>query len=348
MRIGCISSTVFSLPVSGYAGLEHLAWQRAKGLAELGHDVTVFVPDGSTCPGCTIIPFGAVGQIDERIAFHRTWQQLGNFDVIIDDSWAKFSTLLRIEGRIKTPILQVMHAPVNTMMQELPPFEKPCFVCISQDQADHFEALYSPDKYQRNRVLAKVAYNGIDLDVYKSLDIPKSDRYLFFARFSTVKGPSIALDVCQKADVGLDLVGDCSITNEPQYLQECQRMADGVKRKIIGGVPRGEAVYWYSRSKALLHTAKHFREPFGLAPVESMAAGCPVACFNHGALRETVVHGETGYIVDSENELVELIRNDAFSQLKPERCREQALQFSIQRMVKRYETLCQEAIEGGW
>jgi hypothetical protein len=29
-------------------------------------------------------------------------------------------------------------------------------------------------------------------------------------------------------------------------------------------------------------------------------------------------------------------------------CREWAMQFSVENMVKRYEELCKEAVEGGW
>lgn len=348
MKIGCISSSVFKLPISNYGGLEALVWQRAKGLAELGHQVTLFAPDGSTCPGCDVIPIGPAGQWNERDCYGRYWQYLPNFDVIIDDSWNKHSVMLKMEGRLKAPILQVMHAPINTMMQELPPVEKPCFVCISQDQADHFEALFSPDKHQKNRVLAKVAYNGCDVrNFYKRMDVPRTNRYLFVARFSYIKGGHIALDACQKTDSEIDLVGDTTITGEPEYLIQCQRMADGLKRKIIGGVSRGETVYWYSQARAFLHPNKHFREPFGLAPVEAMACGLAVAAFDYGAMRETIKHGETGFLVDTEEEFVDLLKSGQLDGIKRENCVEWAQRFSIENFVKRYDELVHEAVDGG-
>jgi len=39
-------------------------------------------------------------------------------------------------------------------------------------------------------------------------------------------------------------------------------------------------------------------EDFGMSPVESMAAGKPVFCSDHGGLQETVINGETGFYVD--------------------------------------------------
>jgi glycosyltransferase involved in cell wall biosynthesis len=41
----------------------------------------------------------------------------------------------------------------------------------------------------------------------------------------------------------------------------------------------------------------HAEESFGRTVAESMASGRPVACYAKGALKELVVHGETGYLV---------------------------------------------------
>jgi glycosyltransferase involved in cell wall biosynthesis len=164
-----------------------------------------------------------------------------------------------------------------------------------------------------------------------------------------VKSPDICEDVCLETGTGLDLVGDTSITGEPDYLEKCKRKADGKQIKIVGGVTRGEAVWWYSQSKALLHLTKNFREPFGLAPVEAMACETPVLAWNYGALRETVKDKETGFLVTSEREAVQIIKDGGLDQIDRKKCREWASQFSVDRMILGYERLCVEAIEhGGW
>jgi glycosyltransferase involved in cell wall biosynthesis len=99
----------------------------------------------------------------------------------------------------------------------------------------------------------------------------------------------------------------------------------------------------------MLHLTKLYREPFGLAPVEAMACGCPVIAWDRGAMRETIKHGETGFVVRSMEEVVELIRSGAVHSIKRERCREWAQQFSVSNMVARVEELCVEATTtGGW
>lgn len=253
---------------------------------------------------------------------------------------------LKAEGSLKSPVLNVLHAPVHTMFQQPPPVEKPCIVCISNDQANHYEALFSPGK-------SKVCYNGIDTSFYKPLQTERTDRFLFLARFSTIKGPDLAIEACKKAGVGLDLIGDFSITNEPELYQKCKAMSDGNQIRFIGPCTRGEAVYWFSKAKGLIHLNQRFREPFGLAPVEAQACGCPVIAWRYGAMPETIAHGHTGWLVENMDQAVEAIQSTLDGTDRWERMRDPAIEhgktFSVERMAHRYDALCKEAVEkGGW
>lgn len=339
MKICVISSTVFAVPLQGYGGLEILAWQQAKGLAAKGHQVTLVAPDGSECPGAAVFPTGPAGRHGEEHAYAKYWPLLPEHDVVIDHSWAKWSLSLKAEGRLDAPCLCVCHAPVDTMFGSMPPVERPCFVCISEDQGTHFRALFSRD--------CRVAHNGVDLDFYRPLGVPRSGRFLFLARFSTVKSPDVCIDVCKRAGAELDLVGDVSITNEPEFLEQCKAACDGNRIKMVGPATRGNCVWWMSQSRGFLHLNSRFREPFGLAPVEAQLCGNGVLCWDYGAMRETVKHGETGFVVKSAEAAIEVIRSGALDALDRNRCREWASQFSYDRMISRYEQLCQEAIEGG-
>ena len=354
MKIAVLSTGVFVCPPTGYSGLEMLAWLQAKGLAAKGHRVTLFAPDGSSCPGCDIVHIGPAGQWDEATSYSKYWQHLLHQEVILDNTWNKWSFQLKAEGRITYPILAVCHAPVNTMFStwppqfpNLPPVQKACPVCISEDQRSHFEALFNTP--------ARTVYNGIDLGYYKSTGTIRTDRFLFLARFSTIKGPLLAIESCKEAGASLDLVGDSSITNEPEYLEQCKRACDGKQIRMVGASSRGGTVNWYSQAHCMIHPVRNFREPFGLAPIESMACGTPVIAWRNGAMKETIVEGETGWLVNNEQELVAAIRLARESDplgISPyirKRCREQASLFSVERMVSRYHDLCEEAVQtGGW
>ena len=376
MKILVISTPIFKVPLRNYGGLESIAWELARGLAAKGHQVSLAAPDGSECPGVNVLFTGPERETNEHQAYDRTWKEMLKHDVVIDHSWQKYSLLLKAEGTLKAPCLCVMHAPVNTMISSLPPVENPCFVCISDDQKNHFEALFSHP--------ARRAYNGVDLDFYRPMSVPRSRRFLFVARFSSIKGADLAIEACKKARVGLDLIGDTSITNEPEYFEKCKRMCDwgsensgfqgwaretyggrfSVDRKetdvvMIGPKSRSETVWWFSQAHCFLHPNQRFREPFGLAPVEAMACGCPVIAWRNGAMAETVKENETGWLVNSMQDLVGCIgaanQTEGSGPLVPitdatrKRCREWASQFSVQNMVNAYEKLCEEALStGGW
>lgn len=330
----------------GYGGLELVSWSRARELAKRGHEVTLVAPDGSDCAGVTIIPMGPAGRVDEATAYSKYWQHLLTVDCVVDDGWQKWSYILKKEGRLKAPVLGVCHAPANTMFATLPPVEKPCMVCISDDQRAHFEALHGKP--------ARTAYNGVDTGFYSSTGVRRSDRFLFLARFSTIKNPLGAIEACKAAGVGLDLIGDTTITQEPDYFNHCAALCDGKQICMVGPATRSECVGWFSQAKAFIHPTKNFREPFGLAPVEAMLCGCPVIAWRYGAMKETVVDGVTGWLVDSEAQLLETVKHVATmtdADLAPmrQRCRDWAERFSYAAMGARYEELIQEALTtGGW
>lgn len=354
---------MFACPPVGYSGLEMVAWQQAEGLAAKGHEVTLYAPEGSRCDRATLFPIGPAGNWDEHRAYDVYWKSLLGLDAVIDNSWQKWALTLKEEGRLKAPCLSLMHAPCDTMYRELPNVEDPCFVCISEDQAAHFRALHSRD--------VRVARHGVDLDYYRHDGSPRGKRFLFLARFSRIKGASLAIDACRQAGTGLDLVGDTSITNEPDYLEECKRKCEVVYVQaggpgwnripganpiaMVGPATRGECVRWFSQAHALIHANKLFREPFGLAPVEAMACGTPVCCWDNGAMRENVKHGETGFLVNSLETLgnaVKTLRDmpDQAMQVMRSNCRAWTEEFfPLVRMISRYEELINEAIStGGW
>lgn len=342
MKIAVISTTVLPcLPPSkgGYGGLEPIAWSQANGLARRGHQVMLIAPIGSEVPPGVDLHGTTQGE-SERDAYSGYWQKLSQFDCLIDNSWNKWSYILKVEGKFPQPILGVCHAPINTMYASAPPVLFPCLVGISKDQADHIT--------EHLGVSSRFCHNGIDLDFYKAKKgVKRTDRYLFLARMSRIKGPHIAVDLARKLRFGLDLVGDDRITGEPELAQRMHMMAVN-NIKYHGGVSRERAVEFFSEGKALLHMAKDFREPFGLAPVEAMSCGMPVIAFDNGAMRETIVHGKTGYLVKTIEEVEGLIKGNAVAQIKAEDCRENARRFSVKAMIDRYEALCKEAIECPW
>jgi glycosyltransferase involved in cell wall biosynthesis len=99
-----------------------------------------------------------------------------------------------------------------------------------------------------------------------------------------------------------------------QYKQQLKEIAieEGVddEVKFLGYLSDSELVSRYAQAMATVYLPKN--EPFGLVPIESMAAGTPVIAMDSGGIKETVVDGKTGLLVStaSEREV-----SNAFSEL---------------------------------
>lgn len=77
-------------------------------------------------------------------------------------------------------------------------------------------------------------------------------------------------------------------------------------------------------------------EPFGIVLIEALAAGTPVISRPRGSLPEIMRHGEHGFLVWSEQEMVDACRR--VREIDRRCCRDWVLdRFSVERMADGYE-----------
>ena len=82
------------------------------------------------------------------------------------------------------------------------------------------------------------------------------------------------------------------------------RIFEGMDLQI--NVTDEELVNIISSSKVVVYLS-HL-EPFGLVPLESMSCGTPVVAVKEGGLRESIIHGKNGFLVErDENDVAEAI-----------------------------------------
>jgi len=120
------------------------------------------------------------------------------------------------------------------------------------------------------------------------------------ARLSMEKGVDIFIEavptiIANNQNIKFWIVGD-----GPQR-QNLQRLIDklnvGAHVKIWGY--QDNVHEWLGLSDIFVLASR--LEPFGIAPVEAMLAGLPVVCTRTSGTSETVLDGETGYLVPIEN-----------------------------------------------
>lgn len=104
-----------------------------------------------------------------------------------------------------------------------------------------------------------------------------------------------------------------------------------------GNVSDERLVYLYSNALYTLFTFNH--EPFGYIPVESMSCGTPVLTYNAQGPSESVIEGQTGWLVKSNDELensaLQIWKHHYSLQIR-KHCRLRALAFDSKIIVKKW------------
>jgi glycosyltransferase involved in cell wall biosynthesis len=74
----------------------------------------------------------------------------------------------------------------------------------------------------------------------------------------------------------------------------------------VGPPAKSRPIAFLGNASALLFPID-WPEPFGLVMIEAMACGTPVIAWGCGSVPEIVDEGETGYIVNSEDEAMSAV-----------------------------------------
>ena len=113
--------------------------------------------------------------------------------------------------------------------------------------------------------------------------------------------------------------------------------------QFLGAVSNEDLVNLYSNALYVLFTFAH--EPFGYIPIESMACGTPVLTYNIQGPSESVVNGSTGWLVNSDRELLELasrIWKDGYPQKMRKNCIKRASLFDVKKISEKWLKLLKE------
>ena len=113
-----------------------------------------------------------------------------------------------------------------------------------------------------------------------------------FSRQVTWKRLDLAVKSCQRTKDKLTLIGD-----GPEH-KNLVKLADKFNTVTFRPVmPQDQLTKYLANSDAFIFPSV---EPFGIAPVEALAAGCPVIALNAGGAKDYIKDGKNGVLFDEQ------------------------------------------------
>jgi glycosyltransferase involved in cell wall biosynthesis len=163
---------------------------------------------------------------------------------------------------------------------------------------------------------------------------------LWVGRIIPEKGPGKAIQATLQAEENLTLIGP--ETDDKYWHQEIKPFLSE-QIKYIGHMPREKLYSYYQNAKALL-VPIDWEEPFGLVMVEAMACGTPVIAFRRGSVPEVVVHGKTGFIVDTVSEMADAMKK--IHTIDRHACRKHVEEnFTLEKMSDNYDRVFKKIVD---
>ena len=332
MRIGLIAPPWIPVPPPAYGGTEAVVDNLARGLTELGHEVSLFTVASSTCPVRLLSLFDdavePLGQTVPEVAHVlAAYEELQDVDIIHDHTvlGPLVATRYGVGG---PPVVTTNHGPFTAVT--VPIFREIArtarVVAISHDQAAR--ALDVP--------IAAVILHGIDLDTYY-VGPGDDERLVFLGRMSPDKGVVEAVRIAHAARRPLHIVSKMREPEECAYFEDCVKPLLSHQEDEVMELGLEDRVRLLGRAAGLLNPIA-WPEPFGLVMAEALATGTPVIATHEGAAPEIVTDGRTGFLFRGEAAGVEAVGR--LAEIDRGACRADAeRRFSLQRMAADHERL---------
>ena len=351
MRIALLAHCHHPIAEPFCGGLEMHTAAVADELVRRGHQVVLFAKEGSRSRA-VIRPmlertfrYGLMADAtgrdqSERLCTHANLAAIeminrGRFDVVLNNSLSP----VPFQALSEAAMLTLLHTPadlprVNAVLDaaDWRPGPRHAFAAVSEHTARD---------WRRRLPAVAVVPNGIDLRQWRpaTRTQPGPDLAVWAARITPEKGLPFAIHACRAAGLPLAIAGP--ISHFDHFIADVAPLLGG-DVWYVGHLNHRELPQLIRRGRVFVSSPR-WPEPFGLALVEAMACGTPVAALPAGAAAEVVA--PTGGVLAAESSVAALA--DAIRQattLDRAAVRASVLRFDLRRMVSAYEGLLQNVV----
>jgi len=267
VRIAHLSRT--RVPVTLYGGSQRVIYWQATAQAELGHEVTLLAPPGSSCPGVRVITAPTGTRYSDYLP--------GDIEV---------AHLYGVspEG-LTVPYLESSQGNSPEELRYRP------------------NKVYCSGDHARRGGSTAFVYNGVDPKDYVYRE-HKDDYFLFLSKVSRpVKGVDVALRLARRLGFRLVVAGGTRFDLRHTGGLLNSLWADVQFCGEVGGRRKAELI---AGARALLFPIR-WEEPFGIVVAEALISGTPVITTPRGAMPELVTP-DVGFLCRDEAELADAIR----------------------------------------
>ena len=361
MRIAQIAPPWIPIPPKQYGGTENVIYHLVEEQVAQGHDVTLIAP-GDSKTSAKLVSFYPKSLLESGVpwtmhlkAFYHLQKAVDyikeqRFDMVHTHlSSSSDMYLLPLTAHLGTPHVSTLHSifpfdrdarsnrtgDADSLYMEWAPFLP--MVAISESARRNVP-------YPLNFV--GVVHHGLYIQDFKPVKRRMGENFVWLGRFIPEKGAHLAIEAAKQAHVPLVLAGviDRHSRISMDYFEQLIKPQIGKDQiTYIGPVNMRQKNNLFGRARGFLNPIE-WEEPFGMVMIESMAMGCPVISFARGAASEIITNGETGFLVDSVDEMVSAIAMiDKIDRGAVRTYIEQ--NFSSQAMAKNYVVIYKKVIQ---
>ncbi len=299
MKLALLGHHVAPIHPPFAGGVESFTWYLCRWLAAEGHEVVLYAPPGSSVPGvevreldlAVVLSDAARADVsmppDPFMRTHHAYQcallELGEnadgFDLVHSHSLHYLPVAMA--GTLPVPMLLTLHTPPTPWLEAALRRHEPGTLALSA------VSRHTTRLWEEVVPIPDVVTNGVDLDAWPAG--PGGERVAWCGRIVPEKAPHLAIDGARAAGRPIVLAGPIS---DRAYFEEHVRPRLGDDARHAGHLDHVQLAALLGSSAAAIMTPA-WEEPFGLAAVEAMCTGTPVAAFARGALA-SVVTAECG------------------------------------------------------